>query len=254
MPQVLDRTHGALKSFTFKLPEPTFKLAEPHGGLTPSQFLIVSHRWQEPGKPDGDGTQLTCIQNHLRKHPDIQYVCACSALRMAHTTTSLSAHAHVQCVTRPPVRRLRLLAGYDYWCMPQDREDGKKKSTAENLAFGYMLQYVNHLYESMPVLILLDIDYVSRCMHARPAPARVQSSNGRDSTAGPPLQDDPACAPRVLSRASVVCGLLTSRAANLSASPLLPCPRACSLVLVRGMAGDERAGRAMHDHADLQRH
>jgi hypothetical protein len=37
-------------------------------------ILFVSHRWEEPGRPDVDGVQLEAIQAYLEEHPEIKWV------------------------------------------------------------------------------------------------------------------------------------------------------------------------------------
>ena len=38
------------------------------------KFLIVSHRWESVFQPDSEGHQLCAMQDHLRAHPEIEYV------------------------------------------------------------------------------------------------------------------------------------------------------------------------------------
>jgi len=95
-------------------------------GLTQS-ILFVSHRWEETGEPDGLGTQLRTMKEHLRQHPTIQYV------------------------------------WYDFCCMPQRGSadaDGRTPTEAEE--FRHMLSAIADLYLTCHVLILLDGSYKSR--------------------------------------------------------------------------------------------
>ena len=53
------------------------------GGLYVKRILVVSHRWEDPAKPDVRGSQHAAIVAHLEAHLEIE------------------------------------LVWYDYWCMPQ---------------------------------------------------------------------------------------------------------------------------------------
>ena len=86
-------------------------------------FVVVSHRWMSPITPDTDHEQYNAIVAFLRK-PE---------------------HKHVKWVW------------YDFWSMPQ-----KGRTRLEKLEFDHMLGYVNYLYLSCKVLILMDISYMSR--------------------------------------------------------------------------------------------
>ena len=85
-------------------------------------FLAVSHRWEFMDFPDEEGKQLEALIAHLRVNIHIKWV------------------------------------WYDYWCMPQ----GKERTPAEKVAFGWMLKNVNLLYIGSAVLLLVDNSYTSR--------------------------------------------------------------------------------------------
>ena len=92
--------------------------------------LFVSHRWEDPATPDETGAQLAAIQEHLRAHPEIQYV------------------------------------WFDYACMPQRSsgcpQDQDDRTPAEKAEFDHMLKAIADLYLTAKVLILLDKMYLTR--------------------------------------------------------------------------------------------
>ena len=92
--------------------------------------LFVSHRWEDPATPDETGAQLAAIQEHLRAHPEIQYV------------------------------------WFDYACMPQRSsgcpQDQDDRTPAEKAEFDHMLKAIADLYLTAKVLILLDTMYRTR--------------------------------------------------------------------------------------------
>ena len=86
------------------------------------EFLAISHRWEDPKAPDGQGVQMKAIKTYLEEHHEVEFV------------------------------------WYDYWCMPQ----GKERTPAETVQFKWMLHEVNLLYLGCSVLCLVDISYSSR--------------------------------------------------------------------------------------------
>eukprot|EP00971_Amphidinium_carterae_P038950 765541-Amphidinium_carterae.1 len=86
------------------------------------EYCTVSHRWERPQEPDGEGVQLTAIQEYLKAHQEVKYI------------------------------------WFDYWCMPQ----APRNDEAEKREFKTMLSNVNLLYLSTQVIILLDLTYMGR--------------------------------------------------------------------------------------------
>jgi len=91
-----------------------------------NHILFVSHRWEEPGKPDVDGVQLAAIKAYLDKHPGIQWV------------------------------------WFDYSSMPQKIGVTDNRTPKEKAEFSLMLSSIADLYLTARVLILLDGSYASR--------------------------------------------------------------------------------------------
>jgi hypothetical protein len=89
-------------------------------------FLFVSHRWEEPGRPDVNGMQLKAIKEYLKEHPEIKWV------------------------------------WFDYSSMPQKIGGIDTRSKEEKAEFQLMLDSIPHLYLIAQVLILLDGSYASR--------------------------------------------------------------------------------------------
>ena len=118
-------------------------------------ILFVSHRWEDFAMPDGTGAQLAALQEHLRAHPEIQYV------------------------------------WFDYSCMPQrsiglspDQDD---RTPAEKAEFDLMLKSIADLYLTAKVLILLDTAYRTRfwtTMEGWCAMQKVTSQGVRPATEG----------------------------------------------------------------------
>jgi len=94
------------------------------------RILFVSHRWEDFARPDETGAQLAALQEHLKAHPEIQYV------------------------------------WFDYSCMPQRSSccppDQDARTPAEKAEFDHMLKAVADLYLTAKVLILLDKMYLTR--------------------------------------------------------------------------------------------
>jgi hypothetical protein len=91
--------------------------------------LFVSHRWEEPGRPDVNGMQLQAIKEYLKEHPDIKWV------------------------------------WFDYSSMPQKIGSVggiDTRSLKERAKFQLMLECIPNLYLTAQVLILLDGSYASR--------------------------------------------------------------------------------------------
>ena len=91
--------------------------------------LFVSHRWEEPGRPDVNGMQLQAIKEYLKEHPDIKWV------------------------------------WFDYSSMPQKIGSFggiDTRSLKERAKFQLMLECIPNLYLTAQVLILLDGSYASR--------------------------------------------------------------------------------------------
>jgi hypothetical protein len=91
-----------------------------------NDILFISHRWEEPGRPDVDGKQLQAIQEYLREHPEIKWV------------------------------------WFDYSSMPQKIGGIDTRSKEEKAEFQLMLAAIPDLYLTAQVLILLDGSYASR--------------------------------------------------------------------------------------------
>ena len=90
-------------------------------------ILFVSHRWEEPGRPDVNGVQLKAIQEYLKGHSEIDWV------------------------------------WFDYSSMPQKTGFPFDTRTREEKAeFELMLSAITDLYLTSRVLILLDGSYASR--------------------------------------------------------------------------------------------
>jgi hypothetical protein len=89
-------------------------------------ILFVSHRWEEPGRPDVNGVQLEAIKAYLEKHPDIKWV------------------------------------WFDYSSMPQKIGGIDTRTREEKVEFQLMLTCITDLYLTASVLILLDGSYASR--------------------------------------------------------------------------------------------
>ena len=88
--------------------------------------LFVSHRWEEPGRPDVNGVQLQAIKEYLKEHPEIKWV------------------------------------WFDYSSMPQKIGRIDTRSKEERAEFQLMLECITNLYLTAQVLILLDGSYASR--------------------------------------------------------------------------------------------
>jgi len=104
------------------LAQRTLSFDEGCTGAYVQDTLVVSHRWEEPGKPDPLGVQFATIKAYLSEHDEIKWV------------------------------------WFDYWSMPQ----GKDKTEWEDIEFSIMLPNINLLYLFCSVLILADLSYVSR--------------------------------------------------------------------------------------------
>ena len=89
-------------------------------------ILFVSHRWEEPGRPDVDGEQLKAIQAYLEVHPEIKWV------------------------------------WFDYSSMPQKIGGIDTRTLKEKAEFQLMLKCITDFYLTAQVLILLDGSYASR--------------------------------------------------------------------------------------------
>ena len=90
------------------------------------KILFVSHRWEEPGRPDVNGVQLKAIQAFLNEHPEIKWV------------------------------------WFDYSSMPQKIGGIDTRTPKEKAEFQLMLACIADLYLTAQVLILLDGSYASR--------------------------------------------------------------------------------------------
>ena len=88
--------------------------------------LFVSHRWEEPSRPDVNGVQLLAIKEYLEKHPEIKWVWS------------------------------------DYSSMPQKIGGIDARTQKERAKFQLMLECITNLYLTAQVLILLDGSYASR--------------------------------------------------------------------------------------------
>ena len=87
-----------------------------------TDYLAVSHRWEERGEPDPSGEQLDALRRTLGGAPQVQWVF------------------------------------YDLMCLPQ----GADKTPEEKAEFSLMLPNINLLYMGARVLILLDNEYLER--------------------------------------------------------------------------------------------
>ena len=102
-------------------------LVEAFNGLgVINNILFVSHRWEEPGRPDVNGVQLKAIQAFLEKHDEIEWV------------------------------------WFDYSSMPQKIGGIDSRTPKEKAEFQLMLTCITDLYLTASVLILLDGSYASR--------------------------------------------------------------------------------------------
>ena len=90
------------------------------------KILFVSHRWEEPGRPDVKGVQLEAIQAYLKEHLEIKWV------------------------------------WFDYSSMPQKVGGIDTRTLKEKAEFQLMLSAIADLYLTAQVLILLDGSYASR--------------------------------------------------------------------------------------------
>jgi hypothetical protein len=86
----------------------------------------VSHRWEEPGRPDVNGVQLKAIKAYLQDHKEIKWI------------------------------------WFDYSSMPQKIGSIDTRTTKEKAEFQLMLKCITDLYLTAQVLILLDGSYASR--------------------------------------------------------------------------------------------
>jgi len=101
---------------------------EIRGILINKDILFVSHRWEEPGRPDVDGVQLEAIKEYLQEHDEIRWV------------------------------------WFDYSSMPQ-KTGGfafDTRTLKEKAEFQLMLSAIADLYLTAQVLILLVGSYASR--------------------------------------------------------------------------------------------
>ena len=89
-------------------------------------ILFVSHRWEEPGRPDVNGVQLEAIKEYLKEHLKIKWV------------------------------------WFDYSSMPQKVGSIDTRTPKEKAEFQLMLCAIADLYLTAQVLILLDGSYASR--------------------------------------------------------------------------------------------
>lgn len=125
--QELRRTDGALILRTLVA-------NKAYRGEYTKKLLAISHRWEHPSVPDGQGVQLRAIKDFLATDDDVEGV------------------------------------WYDFWSMPQDERTPEQRRshapdtrTPEELnMFKRMLPNVNLLYLGCSVLILMDISYLSR--------------------------------------------------------------------------------------------
>ena len=85
--------------------------------------LAIGSRWETHGQPDTSGEQLRVLQDFLRS---------------------------------PAGQKIRLV-WYDHWSMAQ-----APRSPRDQVEFDHMLWRVDWLFLASPVLILLDLSYLSR--------------------------------------------------------------------------------------------
>ncbi|KOO30894.1 trafficking protein particle complex 8 [Chrysochromulina tobinii] len=97
-----------------------------HGVGIINHILFVSHRWEEPSRPDVDGVQLEAIKMYLEAHPDIKWV------------------------------------WFDYSSMPQSNYGIDDRTPMEKAEFQLMLSAITDLNLTAHVLILIDGSYASR--------------------------------------------------------------------------------------------
>ena len=91
------------------------------------KFLAISHRWLEKEQPDKSGEQLRKLKEHLKSHPEIEWV------------------------------------WYDYYCMPQhDTKGSDDRTPAQKAEFKWMLEHMHMLYLGASVLLMVDRSYMSR--------------------------------------------------------------------------------------------
>jgi hypothetical protein len=91
-----------------------------------NHILVVSHRWEVPGRPDVNGVQLEAIKAYLEAHPDIEWV------------------------------------WFDYSTMPQKIGGIDTRTFMERAEYQLMLAAIADLYLTAHCLILLDGSYASR--------------------------------------------------------------------------------------------
>jgi hypothetical protein len=107
-----------------------------------NNILFVSHRWEEPGRPDVNGVQLRAIQAFLEKHDKIEWV------------------------------------WFDYSSMPQKIGGIDSRTRKEKAEFQLMLAAIADLYLTARVLILLDGSYASRFWTLTEAWCSMQKATG----------------------------------------------------------------------------
>ena len=64
----------ALRSREGAIVERTLSEGEAYRSGYTSEFLGVSHRWEEGAQPDREGAQMAAVRTHLRKHREIRFV------------------------------------------------------------------------------------------------------------------------------------------------------------------------------------
>lgn len=56
------------------LSQRTIQRSRAFRGEYTGRYLAVSHRWMSPSEPDADGAQLAAVREHVREHPEIEWV------------------------------------------------------------------------------------------------------------------------------------------------------------------------------------
>ena len=164
----------------------TIDVGEAYRAAYVDEFLAISHRWERPDVPDGEGVQLRAVCAHVRSRSEIKAV------------------------------------WYDHWSMSQDERSTEEKeagtrpdtrSLAMIVHFKHMLKNVNLLYLGMRVLVLADISYLSRFWVCAAAsdPWGLARLFARTQTADYRIR---SCAARVLRRRSLRRGSRCARAAR----------------------------------------
>ena len=228
----------------------SLSLREACCGAYSRHMLAVSHRWEEPHTPDGQGVQFAALRAHLQAHPEIElvwYDVSSPPPNPPASAPSASRARPAAATTAPKKRaaavRLISLCAAQYACMPQKEWEVSAngsvtvhaRTATEQKEFAQMLPNIPLLFLGASCLLLVDASYSSRFWARAAPPAYVT-----------PLV---ACPPSISRRRSLTPSCRRSPPLCVPALTHLCCPRSPPLACadaVRGVAQPavRHAGRA----------